>query len=318
MALVTNAVTTYGTPTAREDLINAIYRIDPEDTPFTSAIPKVKATAVLHEWSTQALGAVNTTNARLEGETLSRRASTTPVRKQNYCQISDKDATVTGTDRAISIAGIDDMMDYQKALKSVELRVDMEAIVLGNQGQTAGDSTTARTLRSFNAWFSGNALRGTTTGVDSTAATAAATDATTGDLQTFSETLLKAAIKAAYDDGGRPNMIFLGSGNKQIFSAFTGRTNSQQEIGNPKKILASASVYGSDFGDLMVVPNRTQRARDVYIVDTSKVALATLRAFEPQEIAKVGDADTVNLVTEYTLEMRHPDAHAMVADTNAT
>src|SRR3546814_18147270 len=99
MALVTNAVTTYGTTTKREDLVNAIYRIDPEDTPFTGAIAKVKATAVLHEWSTQALGAVNTTNARLEGDALSHSSSTTPARKQNYCQISSRDATVTGTER---------------------------------------------------------------------------------------------------------------------------------------------------------------------------------------------------------------------------
>src|SRR3546814_19153207 len=91
--------------TKREDLVNAIYRIDPEDTPFTGAIAKVKATAVLHEWSTQALGAVNTTNARLEGDALSHSSSTTPSRKQNYCQISSRDATVTGTERSVSIAG---------------------------------------------------------------------------------------------------------------------------------------------------------------------------------------------------------------------
>src|SRR3546814_6672495 len=94
------------------------------------------------------------------------------------------------------------MMDYQKSLKSVELRKDMEAIMLGNQGQNAGGATTARTLRSFNAWFAGNALRGTA-GADSTAATAAATDGTAGDLRTFNETLLKSAIKAAYDAGGK-------------------------------------------------------------------------------------------------------------------
>lgn len=318
MALVTNAVTSYGTPTKREDLVNAIYRIDPEDTPFTSSIPRTKASAVLHEWSNQALGSVNTTNARLEGETLARTGSTTPTRVQNYCQISDKDATVTGTERSISIAGIDDMMDYQKSLKSVELRKDMEAIVLGNQGMASGATNVARTLRSMNAWFSGNASRGTG-GADATASTAAATDGnTTNGLRTFDEVLLKAAIKAAYDDGGKPNKIFLGSGNKQIFSGFTGRVNSTQEIGQPNKILASASVYGSDFGDLMVIPNRTQRARDVFVIDTSKVALAGLRWFEPQAIAKVGDADTVNLVCEYTLENRAPNAHAAVFDTNAT
>jgi hypothetical protein len=30
----------------------------------------------------------------------------------------------------------------------------------------------------------------------------------------------------------------------------------------------------------------------------------------------VGDADTKNIVSEYTLEMRAPDAHALIADTN--
>src|SRR5688500_147692 len=97
MAKVTNAVATYDVTTNREDLADAIYRIDPEDTPFTNAIPRVKATAVLHEWSTQALSTINTTNARLEGDALTRAAATTPARKQNYCQISSKDATVTGT-----------------------------------------------------------------------------------------------------------------------------------------------------------------------------------------------------------------------------
>lgn len=318
MTMITNSVTTYGTPTKREDLVNAIYRIDPEDTPFTNSIPRVKAKAVLHEWSKQALDSVNTTNAHLEGDETSRQASTTPTRSVNYCQISKRNATVSGTDRAVAIAGINDMLDYQKSLKSVALRKDMEAILLGNTGQSAGATNAARTLRSFNAWFSGNASRGTG-GADSTAATAAATDGNaTNGLQTFSETLLKAAIKAAYDDGGKPTRVFLGSTNKQIFSGFTGRANSQQQIGNADKILASASIYGSDFGDLMIIPNRTQRPRDVWVVDTSKVALAGLRMFEENTLGKIGDGDTVELISEYTLENRHENAHAAVLDTTAT
>jgi hypothetical protein len=58
------------------------------------------------------------------------------------------------------------------------------------------------------------------------------------------------------------------------------------------------------------------RSRDVYVIDTDKVAVSYLRSFVPQDIAKVGDADTKNIVCEYTLEMRAPDAHALIADTN--
>ena len=129
-----------------------------------SAIPKAKASAVLHEWSVQELDAVNTANARLEGDALTRATSTAPVRKQNYCQISSRDATVTGTQRAVNPAGIDDMLAYQMSLKSLVLRKDMESILLGNTGQNAGNTTTARKLRSMNAWIDANGSRGAEAG----------------------------------------------------------------------------------------------------------------------------------------------------------
>lgn len=312
MTKVTSAMATYDVTTNREDLADQVYRINPADTPFMTAVPRVKATAVLHEWSTQALSSINTTNARLEGDALTRASSTAPARRQNYCQISSRDATVTGTQRATNPAGIDDMMAYQMSLKSLELRRDMEAILLGNTGQNAGNTTTARTLRSFNAWLSGNGSRGTS-GADSTAATAAATDATTGALRTFTEDMLKDAILDAFSDGGEPNLVLVGPFNKQKFSTFTGRSTSQVVV-RQDVVDGAAELYRSDFGVLKVVPNRSQRDRDACIVDTTKVAVAGLRMFEPQELGRVGDAVTRDIISEFTLEMRHPDAHAGVFD----
>jgi hypothetical protein len=303
---------TYNVTTNREDLVDQVYRINPADTPFMTAAPRVKATAVLHEWSTQALSSINTTNARLEGDALTRVNSTAPVRRQNYCQISSRDATVTGTQRATNPAGIDDMMAYQMSLKSLELRRDMEAILLGNTGQNVGNTTTARTLRSFNAWLSGNGSRGTS-GADSTAATAAATDATAGAIRTFTEDMLKDAVLDAFVDGGEPNLVLVGPFNKQRFSAFTGRSTSQVVV-RQDVVDGAAELYRSDYGVLKVVPNRSQRDRDAFIVDTTKVAVAGLRMFEPQELGRVGDAVTRDIISEYTLEMRHPDAHAGVFD----
>ncbi len=316
MTKVANALATYDVTTNREDLADQVYRISPADTPFMAAVPRVKATAVLHEWSLQSLGSINTANARLEGDALTRAASTPPARKQNYCQISSKDATVTGTQRATNPAGIDDMMAYQMSLKSLELRKDMEAILLGNTGQNAGNTTTARTLRSFNAWISGNGSRGAA-GADSTAATAAATDGTAGDLRTFTEDMLKDAIKDAFDDGGEPSLVLVGSFNKQKFSTFTGRSTARENV-NVGTVQGAAELYASDFGTLKVVPNRTQRGRDAWVVDTTKVAVAGLRMFEPQEIGRIGDAVTRDLISEYTLENRAPDAHALVADLTTT
>jgi hypothetical protein len=312
MVKVTSALATYDVTTNREDLADAVYRISPVDTPFMSAVPRTKATAVLHEWSLDTIEATNTTNARLEGDALTRSTSSSPSRVVNYCQISSRDATVTGTQRATNPAGIDDMMAYQMSKKSLALRKDMESILLGNTGQVAGNTTTARKLRSFNAWISGNGSRGAA-GADSTAATAASTDETAAGLRTFTEDMLKDAIKDAYDDGGEPTIAFVGTFNKQKFSAFTGRSTSQQIVG-ANTVLGAASLYASDFGDIKVMPNRTQRSRDVYVVDTSKVAVSFLRAFEPQEIGRVGDAVTRDIISEFTLEMRAADAHAGVFD----
>jgi hypothetical protein len=127
--------------------------------------------------------------------------------------------------------------------------------------------------------------------------------------------MLKDAVKDAFVDGGEPDLVLVGATNKQIFSGFTGRSISQLMVGQGK-IDGAANLYASDFGDLKVVPNRTQRSRDVWVIDTSKVAVAGLRMFEPQEIARVGDAYTSDLICEYTLEVRAPKAHALVADTN--
>jgi len=43
-------------------------------------------------------------------------------------------------------------------------------------------------------------------------------------------------------------------------------------------------------------------------------AVAYLRPFQTQELAKVGDADVTQLLVEYTLEVRNQAAHAIIAD----
>ena len=312
MALITNAVSTYGTTTNREDLADIIYNISPADTPLFSMAAKVKATNVLHEWSTDALAAIDTANAQLEGGESTRSASTTPTRVVNTCQIMKKNATVTGTQRATDLAGADDMMDLQKAKKGLELRKDIEYALLGPQGRTAGGATTARTMRGFNAWLSANGSRGAL-GADSTDGIAGVTDETAAGLRTFTEAMLKDAIKDAYDDGGEPTTVLVGTFNKQIASTFTGRATAREMV-KVGTVQGAASVYASDFGDLKIMASRTQRSRDVFVIEPAKVKVAALRTFETQDLGRVGDADTTEIYWEGTLEMCNADAHAGVFD----
>ena len=113
-----------------------------------TAFEREKASAVNHEWQTQALAAVDTGNAVVEGDDATTDAATPSVRLGNLCQISDKVARVSGTQRAVEHAGRDDELEYQETLKGLELKRDMESILVGtNQAKTAGDGTTTRARR---------------------------------------------------------------------------------------------------------------------------------------------------------------------------
>src|ERR1700746_2954492 len=112
MALPTNTFATYEAIGNREDLSDVIYRIDPPDTPFMTGIEREKATAVNHEWQTQALAAADTTNAQLEGDDASADATTPTVRLGNVAQISRKVPFVSGTQQAVEHAGRDNEMAY--------------------------------------------------------------------------------------------------------------------------------------------------------------------------------------------------------------
>jgi hypothetical protein len=312
MAAVTGAFKTYESVGNREDLSDAIYSISPTDTPFQSAIGKTKASAVYHEWQTDALADAVSTNAELEGFEVTRVTSAPTVRVGNYCQILSKNVTVSATEEAISRAGRDKEMAYQLLKRSKELKRDLEKTITGVQGQNAGAAGTARKLRAIGSWLSSNESRQTTTttGVAATAATAAPTD---GTQRAFTETLLKAVIASCYTNGSDADEIHVGPFNKQAFSAFTGRTQSQQIIG-AKTVNAAANLYASDFGDLKVVPNRFQRDRDAWVIDPSMLALAWLRPWKKSEIARVGDADTMMIVGEVTLQVKNEKAHGVVAD----
>ena len=149
MALPTNTLATYEAIGNREDLADVIYRIDPTETPFLSGIEKAKATAVKHEWQTQALATAQTTNAVLEGDDVTADATTVTVRLSNVAQISRKVPQVTGTQQAIDHAGRGNEMAYQEMLKGLELKRDMEgSIIASTWGSTVGSDSAVRHLGS--------------------------------------------------------------------------------------------------------------------------------------------------------------------------
>lgn len=308
MSVPTDTFETYDAKGNREDLTDMIYNIDPTDTPIINSVPRASADAVLHEWQTDSLAAA-AQNAVAEGLDAATDTTTATVRLSNTCQISDKVPRVSGTQQAVKKAGRRDEMAYQIAKRAKELKRDMENDVASNNIEATGSSGTARESAGIPAWLNTN----TSHGDGGSAGSLGNSAATNGTPRDFDEATLKSVIKSCWDNGGDPDVIMLGSHNKQVMSGFTGNAT-RFKTAEDRKLTAAIDIYESDFGTLEVVPNRFMRARDCFVLETEMLAIAYLRDFRLWDLSKTGDTERKQLLVEYVLEVRNEAAHGFVAD----
>jgi len=307
---------TYQSIGNREDLSDVIYNISPTDTPFMSSVGKTKATAVYHEWQKDSLAAVNTSNAVVEGAAASDATLSPSVRIGNRTQISAKTVKVSGTLETVNKAGRKSEKAYQLAKASAEIKRDMEAILLSNQVAAAGDATTARTLGGLQTWLASN----TSNGSGGSAGASGTTARTTGTDRAFTATILNTVIQAAYVSGGSPTILMVTPAQKVVASTFAGIATRYKDVPSnvQASIIGAADVYVSDFGTISIVPNRFIPNADsddtAFLLDPEMAAVAYLRPFQTNELAKTGDADVTQLLVEYTLEVKNEAAHGIISD----
>jgi hypothetical protein len=310
---------TYQTYTAigqREDLSDVIYNISPTETPFLNSVGKSKATAIYHEWQTDSLASVNTSNAAVEGATASDATISPTVRVGNRTQISQKTIKISGTLDAVNKAGRKSEKAYQLAKASSEIKRDMEAILLSNQTAANGNATTARNLGGLQAWLASN----TSNGSGGSAGANGTTARTTGTDRAFTATLLNTVAQSAFTNGGSPTMLLVTPAQKVVASTFSGIATRYRDVpaNQQAQIINAADVYVSDFGIIQIVPDRFIPNADnddtAFLLDTEMAAVAYLRPFQTNELAQVGDADLTQLLVEYTLEVKNEAAHGIISD----
>jgi hypothetical protein len=318
MAVPTNTVSAHSAIGNREDLAEAIYDISPMDTPFLSSIDRVTATAVTHEWQTDALDAA-ATNRQIEGDDTTANTFAATTRVNNKLQISKKAVSVSGTQRAVNSAGRADEFSYQLAKRGREIKRDMELALTQNQASSGGGAGTARSCGSLESWLStnktslGTGTAQTTAGFASGDVTAPVDSTVQG---TFTKAGLDAVIQAAWNAGGDVDTIMVGPFNRTKVSGFSGISTLQTDANatGDVTLMGAVDFYKSNFGTLKVVPNRFQRDRTAFVLDTEFFAVATLRDMEVEALAKTGDTDKSQLVTEFTLEVRNEASSGKVTD----
>jgi hypothetical protein len=316
MALVTGTQTKYNMIGIREDLSDVIYRISPEDTVFMSGIGKgPKASNTYFEWQTDALAAVDTANAHLEGDEAAFVTPAPTVRVGNQTQISKKTLIISGTAEAVTAAGRKSERALQIAKRGAELKRDMEAILLSNQGADAGSVSVARKTASLAAWVKTNVSMGAT-GANPSYVSGMPGARTDGTQRVFTETLLKTVIQACWTSGNVPKVLLVGPVNKARVSAFAGIATRtiNADAKAQSHIIGAADVYVSDFGNIRVLPSRFQRERDAWLVDYEYASVSYLRPFRTEKLAKTGDAEKEQMLVEYGLRVNQEAALGLVAD----
>jgi hypothetical protein len=329
MAQFTGTYDAYDAKGLREDLQDDIFRVTPTDTPFVSSIGRTTAKAVFHEWQTHSLASVDTTNKQIEGDEFSYSDPTATVRVGNRLQILRKSYIISGTLEAVDKAGRDSEIAFNRVVKGLELRRDIEAMCIGkNVSSATGNSTTARECGPLASWLTTNdngagaspSSRGTggsSTGF-SGSNTVAATDGTT---RAFDQPILDGVIGKLYDNSGMVDdvVVFAGKKQKQVLTGFDGIAGTVFHEAKDRTIVSTADVYASQFGDIKIMPNRYIRQtssvdREVYLVRPSYAKLAVLRPIQELRPAVTGDAEKRVLITECTLQVDNEAAHGVCAD----
>ena len=325
MALYTNASTTYNQVGIREDLVDKVYRIDPEETPFLSNITRnIPVKNRLHEWQTQGLTAP-ADNAQLEGDVANATAAKDRVRIDNRTQILKKVYAVSGTSREVTVAGVPDEMIEQRLLRKLELKRDIEYALLTNTVKATGGTATARHMAGLATYIT-NWDAGLSAFTVSAGDGTVAWNTTVQSARALSLAQLNTANYQAWVDGGKPNVLLL-SGDKKIdFSqlALTATSGAVQLRFNippgQAKFVTAVEGWLSDFGPVEVVPDpqmdlgNTWMQSTAYLVDSRYVGVGFLgnRNMLVEPLAKTGDATPEHVLSECTLQVSAPTSHALI------
>lgn len=319
MTALANTTTTLVSIGNREDLEDVIYRVAPEETPFTSNVGTVNCTGIFHEWQLETLAAASGTNANLEGDdSPPLLAPNLTTRVGNYNQILRKVGGVSRTEEIVKKAGRVSELNRQKTLKGLEAKRDLEMSLTGNYASNAESGGTPRHLGGFLAWLVSNVSRGSS-GASGGFSGGVVTAATAGTNRTLSETLVKTVLSSIFSNAGKAIngwQAYMSASDKQVFSAFTGIANIRKDVPGDEMatIVGAADVYVSDFGQLALIPHPYAVANNVLIVHPEMVAVGTLDGWKSEPLAKTGDAERFLITAEKTLVMKNEKAHGVVAD----
>lgn len=325
-----------------EDVMNRIFDISRIPLPLTDRIGSDGMDNPYKEWTTDKLQTPDVGNAQVDGNDASSfttanntnpdedgavSADGEPVRMGNHAQISTKVVKVSTRARNTDNIGRSDELNYQVMMRQRELRRDVEAIMLTNQGSVADDGTTAGTSAGLGAWLVTNSIQpGTPGGFEPTTGLVAAYGP--GTKAALTEKQVRDVCEKVYTEGGDPTVFMSVAGVIRKFSEYLFTSSARiatltSEAGQSRDALTakgSVNVFVTDFGVVLdLVPNRIQQevsagVANAYILDPAYLSQALLHGYRVEPLAKTGLADNRLMCVDWTLVVNSERAHGSICD----
>lgn len=276
----------------RESLLSILRDVSPNtDNYLTSNLGQApSATNTIHEWVTYNTARPTSVTFTAEGAAASYSDLSMPVRTNNRTAIITEEVRVSGTERAVSTATGEDPYTFQKGEALKRLKAYMEYATI-NGSYASGSSGVARGMAGID-------------GMISTLATARASGTS------FSEVELNDIMQASWDEVGSDyvaDLLLCPVVIKRRIASFSANLTRNIQA-SEKRLTNEIRVYDSEVGKtVMILPHKDVRAvagsLTTYALreDTWKHSFLVGREPQWQELAKDGDRDNGQYLTEFTL-----------------
>lgn len=290
-----NGVITYQEAIRREDLIDTIADVSPDQNPLVTMLGTTEATSTLHEWGDYNLARASSNAKAIEGDDASYSDLTVATRKNNICQIITKNFSVSETEVAVDKAGPRDAFARERMNALRGWKNQMEFAVLRGT-RASGSSGVAREMHGIMNYIKDDGLY---------------TSRASGT--SLSETEFNDMVSDSWGvtDEYVVDWILTTGKRKRDISAFTAN-NTRFVQADDKRLTRPVAIYESDFGVHTIKAHKDVPTNTVLGIRREMIKVAYLTGRKPKfvEMAKTGDAMRGQIVGEGCVEVK--GARAMV------
>jgi hypothetical protein len=279
--------------TLREELGDVIHNVAPAETPILSSIKMAKVTSRYPQWLVDTYRAA-ATNAYIEDLEHTDHSKTVPTRAANIVQTVYRGGRITDVERYVEHAGMDDPLGYYEVKDIVEIKKDIELLLVKGSAITGDTDTACQANGLLNAISTNNTeLSGAT----------------------LTETIFNNILQLTWGNTARmPYQVYCNPKVKRSISGFTTNVTRNIDAAEMRQI-NTVSFYDSDFVQGMEI--RMHRdltdgddTGQMVMIDPTYLASGWLNPLKSEMLARDGLRDRYQLSGHLTLLFNNEKAFA--------